>query len=299
VNTHTDVRVVGASAAGLGVVERLRSQGFGGGIEVIGAETHPPYDRPPLSKQVLSGQWAPKQAELRDRSVVDGFTARWTLGRRAVDLDVDGHSVGLDDGRRVHYGTVVLATGLSSRELPWQRRVRGMHALRTIDDCLALREDLVTARRVVVVGAGVLGCEIAATSRSMGLDVTLVDPAPTPMHAQLGSELGAAVARLHAEHGTNATQQAVTVADNILGADRAYTPTSYYWTDQFEVKIQVSGEFPADASIHLTDGGLGRPRFSALVERSGHVVGAVGWKHPRGFREAAGRIGQVLAPSPL
>jgi 3-phenylpropionate/trans-cinnamate dioxygenase ferredoxin reductase subunit len=388
VNEYTDVLVVGASAAGLGVVERLRSQGFGGSIEMVGAETHLPYDRPPLSKQVLSGQWAPQQAELRDRSVVDGFAARWTLGRRAVDLDVDGHSVGLDDGRRVHYGTVVLATGLSARALAWQRQVPGVHAVRTIDDCLALRSDLLTVWRVVVVGAGVLGCEIAATSRSMGLNVTLVDPAPTPMHAQLGPELGGAVARLHTEHGTtvrmdtpvagllheggavrgvrladggsiaadvvviaagsvtntawlhgsglglsdgvecdsrcraapdvyaagdvarwyherlgrsvrvenrtNATQQAMAVADNILGADRAYTPTSYYWTDQYEVKIQVSGELPDDATIHLTDGGLDQPRFSALVENGGQVVGAIGWKHPRGFREASGRIGRQL-----
>jgi len=202
VNDYTDVLVVGASAAGLGVVERLRSQGFGGGIEVVGAEAHLPYDRPPLSKQVLSGRWTPQQAELRERSVVEGFAARWTLGRRAVDLDVDGHSVGLDDGRRVHYGTAVLATGLSSRAPAWQRQLPGVHAVRTIDDSLALRRDLLTARRVVVVGAGVLGCEIAATSRSMGLDVTLVDPAPTPMHAQLGPELGAALARLHIEHGT-------------------------------------------------------------------------------------------------
>jgi 3-phenylpropionate/trans-cinnamate dioxygenase ferredoxin reductase component len=385
---YTDVLVVGASAAGLGVVERLRSQGFGGSIEVVGAETHLPYDRPPLSKQVLSGQWAPQQAELRDRSVVDGFAARWTLGRRAVDLDVDGHSVGLDDGRRVHYGTVVLATGLSARALPWQRQVPGVHAVRTIDDCLALRRDLLTVWRVVVVGAGVLGCEVAATSRSMGLDVTLVDPAPTPMHAQLGPELGGAVARLHTEHGTtvrmdtpvadllheggavrgvrladggsiaadvvviaagsvtntawlqgsglglsggvecdsrcraapdvyaagdvarwyhehlgrsirlenrtNATQQAVVVADNMLGAARAYTPTSYYWTDQYEVKIQVSGELTDDAVIHVTDGGFDQSRFSAVVENGGRIVGAVGWKHPRGFREAAGRIGRQL-----
>jgi len=96
------------------------------------------------------------------------------------------------------------------------------------------------------------------------------------------------------ENRTNATQQAVTVADNILGADRAYTPTPYYWTDQYEVKIQVSGELTADATIHLTDGGLNQPRFSAVVEKGGQVVGGVGWKHPRGHREAAQRIGRQL-----
>ena len=390
VNEHTDVLVVGASAAGLGVVERLRVQGFSGEIDVVGAETHLPYDRPPLSKQALAGQWSPQQAALRDRSVIDGLVARWTLGRRAVRLDVEGHSVELDDGRRVHYGTVVLATGLSPRTLPWQRPLSGVHTVRTIEDSLALREDLVAARRVVVVGAGVLGCEIAATSRSMGLDVTLVGPSPTPMHAQVGPDLGGVVARLHREHGTavrtdtlvvgvlgdagvvrgvrfadggsipadvvvvaagsvtntewlagsglglsdgvecdarcraapdvyavgdvarwhhqhhghpvrlenrtNAAQQAATVADNILGADRAYTPTPYFWTDQYGVRIEVSGELTATSTIHPTHGDLDRARFSAVVEDGGRVVGAIGWKHPRGFRDAARRVGGRLAP---
>lgn len=390
-NDYTDVLVVGASAAGLGVVERLRSKGFRGGIEVVGAEALLPYDRPPLSKQVLSGQWAPEQAALRDRSDLDGTGARWTLARWAVDLDIDGHSVGLEAGRRVHYGSLVLATGLSPRVLPWQRGLAGVHTMRVLDDSIALRADLLKARRVVVVGAGVLGCEIAATGRGMGLDVTLVDPAPTPMHTQLGPDLGAAVARLHAEHGTtvrmntlvadlldeggavcgvrfvggesipadvvvvavgsvtntawlrgsglglsdgvecdsrcraatdvyaagdiarwyheglgrsvrlenraNATQQAIAVADNILGADRAYTPIPYWWTDQYEVKIQVSGEFTADTAVHPTDGDLDQPRFAARAESGGQIVGAIGWKHPRGYREAARRIGERLAPS--
>ncbi|HWO64996.1 MAG TPA: FAD-dependent oxidoreductase [Umezawaea sp.] len=196
-----DVLVVGASTAGLGVVEGLRRKGFPGSIQLVGAEDELPYDRPPLSKKVLSGEWPPERALLRDDDRLDDLCVHLVLGRRAVGLDVDGHRVELADGWRVGYRTLVVATGLVPRRLPFGRGLSGVHTVRTLHDSALLRSDLLAARGVVVIGAGVLGCEIAATARGMDLDVTVVDPLPTPMQRHLGPELGGHVAALHVANG--------------------------------------------------------------------------------------------------
>ena len=193
------VLVVGASASGLSTVEMLRRKGYEGGVTVLGAESHPPYDRPPLSKQVLSGAWEPAKTALRQESALSELTADFVLEDPAVELDLADRAVRTDSGRTLRADAIVVATGMRPRTLPGQRDLGGLHVLRTLEDSLALRADLLTAGRAVVVGEGVLGAEITATARGMGLPVTMVGPQHAPMTGQLGPLVGGRLAELHSE----------------------------------------------------------------------------------------------------
>ncbi|GHH33229.1 NAD(P)/FAD-dependent oxidoreductase [Lentzea cavernae] len=193
------VAVVGASLAGLRSVQELRSQGFDGRIVVIGEEPHAPYDRPPLSKAFLSGALPAADLALSD----DDFGAEWRLGVRASRLDPSSGSVFLSTGEVVRADGVVIATGGRPRTLPGTASLRGVHALRTLDDAVALRAELLPGARVVVVGAGWIGAEVASTCRSLGLDVTVVEAAAIPMERALGPVLGSLCADLHADHGVD------------------------------------------------------------------------------------------------
>ncbi|WP_239155227.1 NAD(P)/FAD-dependent oxidoreductase [Amycolatopsis sp. FDAARGOS 1241] len=192
------VVVVGAGAAGLTAAESLREHGFGGRITLIGAESHAPYDRPPLSKQVLLGTWEPDRLALREPESVAELGLDTRLGRRATGLDLPGRRVRLDDGTAVGYDGLVVATGVRPRRLPG---ATGVCYLRTVEDALLLRERLRSARRTVVVGAGFLGVEIAAAARSLGSAVTVVDPLPTPVIRQFGPVLGELVRAAGERHG--------------------------------------------------------------------------------------------------
>jgi len=206
------VVVVGASLAGLSALEALRQSGFEGELIAVGAEDALPYDRPPLSKQVLQGQWEPEKAALRDQGQYDALDVTWHLGRRATALDVSARTVTLDDGEPLSYDGLVIATGATPRRLPGSQELAGIHVLRTLDECLALREELETASRLCVVGAGFIGAEVAASCRTLGLDVTIVEAMPVPLSAALGPQLGAVCAGLHAVNGV-ALLTGVTVVD--------------------------------------------------------------------------------------
>ncbi|MER7013821.1 FAD-dependent oxidoreductase [Saccharopolyspora sp. NPDC000359] len=196
-----EVLVVGASAAGLSTVEALRRKGYRGAVTVLGAERHLPYDRPPLSKKVLSGEWQPDRANLRQEAALAALDAEFVLADAAVGLDPATRAVRTASGRELAADAVVIATGAKPRTLPGQDGLDGVHVLRTLDDSAALRESLLAASRLVVVGEGVLGSEIAATARTMGLAVTVVGPQPLPMAAQLGPLVAQRLADLHAERG--------------------------------------------------------------------------------------------------
>lgn len=212
------VVVVGASLAGARAVQALRREGFTGRLVVVGAEPHwPPYDRPPLSKQVLTGDWEPEQARLRG---LDAFDAELVLGRRAVSLDLDGGSVVLDDGTAVPFDGLVVATGASPRVLPGvSPSLGGVHLLRTFDDAVALRRDLsVPGRRVAVVGAGFIGSEVASSCRALGLDVTLIEALDLPLQRILGAGMGQVAADLHRAHGV--TLRLAVGVRQLVGDDR-------------------------------------------------------------------------------
>lgn len=195
------VVVVGASLAGLRCVEALRREGYAGQITVIGAESEAPYDRPPLSKQFLVDDWDDAKLALA-RDGLDGLDAKWRLGRSAVGFDAAARVVRLDGEESVEAAdAIVIATGARARRLPFGRDLEGVFELRTLADGRALREALGEEPRVVVVGAGFIGMELAASCRQKGLEVRVVDPLPAPLVRGLGPVLGERVAARHREEG--------------------------------------------------------------------------------------------------
>ncbi|WP_329281671.1 NAD(P)/FAD-dependent oxidoreductase [Streptomyces sp. NBC_01451] len=372
------VLVVGACAAGLATAEALRRHGYRGRLTVLGEEPHLPYDRPPLSKQVLSGSWFPDRIQLRPESALKALEAEFILGDPATALEPDTRTVHTASGRLLRADAVVVATGALPRRLPGQDGLTGVHVLRTLNDALALRASLRASSRLVVVGEGVLGCEIAATARTLGVAVTLVGPLSAPMAGQVGPVVAGLLADLHTEHGvhlrlgsgvaeltsrdgrvtgirlvtgdvlpadtvvvaigaapatnwldgsgltlndglvcdshcraadgvyavgdvarwhhdrlgttmrlenrTNATEQAGVVAQNILGADVPYRPVPYFWTDQYDARLQVHGVPSADAEVDVVEGDFGHRRFVAHYLRGGTVTGLLGWNMPKQTR---------------
>ncbi|MGW1006241.1 NAD(P)/FAD-dependent oxidoreductase [Streptomyces sp. NPDC002520] len=369
--------IVGASAAGLSAAETLRRRGWGGTLTLIGEESRPPYDRPPLSKQILTGAWEPQRATLRSLPDLTRLRADLRLGQRAVALDIPGRRVRLGGGESIGFDALVIATGVAPRRLP-DSDLAGVHVLRTLDDALALRAALLAGPRVVVVGAGFLGTEVAAAARTMGLEVTVAEPEPVPVRRPFGDRIGALVAELHRSHGTrlhcgvpvrrlraaggrvtgvelgdgttlpadvvvlalgaapatgwlegsglrlgdgvecdahcraapgiyaagdvaswpnahfgtrmrlehrmNATEQAMAAAGNLLGDATPFAPVPYFWTDQYDTRIQAYGIFPRDAETRIVHGDTSDGHFAAAYGHHGRVVGVLGWNAPRQVR---------------
>ncbi len=195
------VVVVGASLAGLRACETLRTDGFTGRVTLVGAEDEVPYDRPPLSKKLLAGEWDGDRIRLRKPEAFDELHLDLRLGVRATALDTERRVLGLADGTEVAYHGLVIATGAAPRRLPGQPVLDGICELRTLADALDLRSRLVEpSTRVTVIGAGFIGLEVAATARQSGCVVTVLEGAPSPLIRGLGVELGAAVASVHARH---------------------------------------------------------------------------------------------------
>ncbi|MFF8910264.1 NAD(P)/FAD-dependent oxidoreductase [Streptomyces olivaceoviridis] len=195
------VVVAGASMAGLRAAEQLRAAGWDGPITLVGDEPHMPYNRPPLSKEVLAGKAPFESLAFRPRaSVAD---VRWRLGTKVVAADLDRRVVTLDDGEALAYRGLVVATGMRPRRLRCPGPVTGRHTVRTLADAQGLREALTRpGARVVIVGAGFIGCEVAATAVALGAaEVTVVDPLPLPMVGPLGDQLAKALLGRHEQRG--------------------------------------------------------------------------------------------------
>ena len=373
-----NVVVVGASLAGFRAVEELRHLGYDGRLTVIGAESHLPYDRPPLSKQVLSGKWEVDRIALRPiGKEVSELDVDWQLGVAAAGLDLAARVVELADGTRVPFEGLVIATGTAVRTLPGQPTLAGLHTLRTLDDCLALRLELDREPgRVVVVGAGFIGAEVAATARERGLEVTVLEALSTPLQRALGDQMGNVCADIHRDHGVdlrlntgvdgfdddghggltgvrltdgttiaadvavvgvgvvpntgwldgsgltidngvvcddtclaadgvvaagdiarwpnsrfgevmrvehweNAQDQGAHAARRLLGHVEPYTPVPWFWSDQYDRKIQLAGRSSADDEVRVVDGSIDERRFVAIYGRGGRVVGVLGMNRPR------------------
>jgi NADPH-dependent 2,4-dienoyl-CoA reductase/sulfur reductase-like enzyme len=192
--------VVGAGMAGLRSADAVRKSGFDGEITVVGAEPHMPYNRPPLSKDGIGAEFDPAQLPFRvARAAAESIG--WRLGAPAIAADLAARNVTLGDGSVLGWDGLVIATGVRSRRLDLPGPLAGRHAIRTLDDLAELRKDLVLARRLVVVGGGFIGCEVAAAARTRGLDVTVVEPEPLPMRRPLGDELAAELLRRHEARG--------------------------------------------------------------------------------------------------
>jgi len=196
------VVVVGASLAGLRATETLRREGFDGRIVLVGAEPHLPYDRPPLSKQLLAGEWEPQDLALR-RTPYDELDVELRLGARATALDAAGRLLTLEGDESLPFDGALLATGAAPRTLSGTPDLDGIFVLRTVDDALDLRARLDARPRVVVIGAGFIGSEVAATCRMRGLEVTVLEALPAPLVRGLGPVLGAVCGELHRDHGVD------------------------------------------------------------------------------------------------
>jgi NADPH-dependent 2,4-dienoyl-CoA reductase/sulfur reductase-like enzyme len=194
--------IVGASLAGLRAAETLRHEGYDGRLVMLGDERHLPYDRPPLSKELLAGEWEPDQIALR-KQPYDDLDLDLRLGRRATGLDVAGRSVEIDGDEHLDFDGLVIATGARPRTLPGTPPLDGIFVLRTLDDCLAVRARLDARPRVVVIGAGFIGSEVAATCRGRGLDVTVLEMLPVPMVRAVGPVIGDVCGQLHRDHGVD------------------------------------------------------------------------------------------------
>lgn len=373
--------VVGASLAGLRAVEALRKRGYSGALTLVGDEAHAPYDRPPLSKQVLTGEWEPGKVFFRQKEGYDGLSVEWILGQRAAALDTRERRVLLEDGRALPYDGVVIATGTKPRILPPSAapsNLGGVHVLRTLDDANALKHAIDLRARVVVIGAGFIGLEVAASCRKLGVEVTVVEVARLPLAALLGDAVGESVLRMHEDHGvqmrmgvtvaalegstrvervrlsdgsvlpadvvvvgigvtpatdwlegsgialdngvvcdatcatnvpnvvaagdvarfhsvlfdesmriehwSNAVEQAQAAAARLLhgGAEDApvYRTVPYFWSDQYDVKLQFVGRIRPGDSMRVVEGSLSERAFTVIYGRDGRLRGALTCNKP-------------------
>ena len=383
--------IVGGGLAAARTAEQLRRSAFDGSITIVGAEGHLPYDRPPLSKQVLRSEL--DDVTLKPREFYDDNKITLALGSAVRSMDTGAQTVTLDDGSLLEYDDVVIATGLVPRRIPSFPALPGIHVLRSFDESMALREEAGAARRAVVVGAGFIGCEVAASLRGLGVDVVMVEPQPEPLASVLGAQIGALVSRLHraegvdvrtgvgvdsvtgrdrvekvaltdgseldtdlvvvgigsrpatdwlegsgvevdngvvcdrvgrtnaphvwalgdvaswqnatghqarVEHWSNVAEQARVLVPSLLGQELPsnLVVVPYFWSDQYDIKIQCLGEPEADDVVHLVEDD-GR-KFLAYYERDGVVAGVVGGGMPgpvmksRGKIAAGAPIGDVL-----
>jgi len=362
--------IVGGGLAAARTAEQLRRSEYTGRITIVSDEVHLPYDRPPLSKEVLRKEV--DDVALKPREWYDEKDITLRLGSAATGLDAAEQTVTLDDGTVLGYDELIIATGLVPRRIPAFPDLEGIRVLRSFDESMALREHASAARRAVVVGAGFIGCEVAASLRSLGVEVVLVEPQPTPLAAILGEQIGELVARLHrdegvdvrlglgvaevrgqghvdtvvltdgtelaadlvvvgigsrpatewlegsgvevdngvicdeaghtsapnvwalgdvaswrdstghqarVEHWSNVADQARVVVPAMLGQDvPSAVVVPYFWSDQYDVKIQCLGEPEATDTVHLVEDD-GR-KFLAYYERDGVLVGVVGGGMP-------------------
>ncbi|ROO87424.1 phthalate 3,4-dioxygenase ferredoxin reductase subunit [Actinocorallia herbida] len=200
---HRHVVIVGASLAGTRTAQSLRTLGHTGPITLIGAEAELPYDRPPLSKSLLKGEWSQASVDeirLAGPAEFAELAVELRLGAAAVGLDTAARSVRLGDGTTVPYDVLVIATGAAARPSPWLPE--GVHQLRTLDDARSIAARLALGEPVVVVGGGFIGTEIAAAARGYGCAVTIVDPVPEPMARLVGPEIAGGLVDLHRRNGT-------------------------------------------------------------------------------------------------
>jgi len=197
--------IVGGGLAGAKAAETLRAEGFDGPVVLVAGEDEVPYERPPLSKGYLLGKADRESPRVHPGDWYADQDVELRMGVRATHLDPAAHRLTLEDGDELAYAKLLLATGSSPRRLPVPGAdLDGVRYLRTLADSDRLLADLSGGgRRVVVVGAGWIGLEVAAAARHYGNEVTVVEPQPTPLHAVLGPEMGAVFARLHRDHGVD------------------------------------------------------------------------------------------------
>jgi NADPH-dependent 2,4-dienoyl-CoA reductase/sulfur reductase-like enzyme len=247
--------IVGASLAGLRAAEAARKYGFRGEVVLIGAENHPPYDRPPLSKAFLDARAAETPWLRTEQHLTERLGLRLRLGSPATALDPHQRTVTVGN-ETIEYSAVVIATGASARTLPGTAGIHGVHSLRSLDDARAVRSALSTGARTVVIGAGFIGSEIAAGARMRGLDVTIVEALDVPLSRSVGTEVGATLAALHKREDTE-----LRCGVKVTGITEAHGRVR-------SVRLDDGTELPADLVVV----GIGVTPNTAWLRGSGVVL---------------------------
>ena len=370
------IAIVGASLAGLRAAETLREEGFGGTIHLVGDEIHAPYARPPLSKQILSGDWDFDKTPLSTDDEFAALDLTFHLGDAATAFDADALFVTLASGTTLDVDGVVIATGARPRTI--SEPLAGVHTLRSLEDAEAIRDALANKpKRVVVIGAGFIGAEVATTARGLGLDVSLVEMAETPFRQSLGEDVGNLMVEIHrddhgvdvrlgvgcaeivgddhvtsvvltdgstidtdlvvvgvgvipnvewladsgltidhgvvcdetslaapgivaagdvaqwpnplfgdtmrVEHWDNAIAQGIHAAKRLLHGESVgpYAPVPWFWSDQYDRKLQLAGRTTGFDRFELVDGDFESRRFAAIYGRDDTLIAVFGMNRPR------------------
>jgi 3-phenylpropionate/trans-cinnamate dioxygenase ferredoxin reductase component len=251
--------IVGASLAGAKAAETLRAEGFDGRLLLIGAEAERPYERPPLSKDYLRGEVGREKVYVHDESFYAANEIELRLGRTAVSVDLSSNEVTLDDGERVHYDRLLLTTGAEPRRLSVPGdELDGVLYLREVTDSDVLRDRLDRGGSVVVIGAGWIGAEVAASARQRGLDVTVIDPLTVPLESVLGAEVGAIYRDIHTDHGVQMLLgTGVEAFEGATAVERVRTSDGRTLDCDFVVVgvgVQPRVQLATDARVDVDDG---------------------------------------------
>jgi 3-phenylpropionate/trans-cinnamate dioxygenase ferredoxin reductase subunit len=196
------ILVVGAGLAGARCAETLRAEGYDGELVLVGEESTPPYERPALSKEFLAGERSPEDLLLRPASFWGDQGIELVLGERVAFVDAERCTAATSKGAELRWDALVVATGARPRRLPFLTPA-GVHALRSLADAFALRDELLPGGRLVIIGGGFVGAEVASTARGLGVEVTILEAGPTPFASTLGSELGRILGRRYRAHGVD------------------------------------------------------------------------------------------------
>jgi NADPH-dependent 2,4-dienoyl-CoA reductase/sulfur reductase-like enzyme len=241
--------IVGAGECGARAASTLRQAGWDGAIELLGAERHLPYERPPLSKAALLSEHEPARVTVHDEATLADLGINHRAGTVVIDIDRDQRGVVLAGGERVGYERVLLTTGASPRMLPMAAGLSRVHTLRTHDDSLRLRASLRSAVRVAVIGGGFIGLELAAAAVSLGCNVTVL------------------------EAWRNALDQAVIAAHNMIDGNRTYEAVPWFWSDQCDLSLQVAG-LPAEAATEVVRGRPDGVHIRYGIDGAGRLISA-------------------------
>jgi NADPH-dependent 2,4-dienoyl-CoA reductase/sulfur reductase-like enzyme len=282
--SDSGVVIVGGGLAAARVAEQLRKSEYPGPVMIVSDEAHLPYHRPPLSKDVLHAGKGLEDVALRPAEFYTDNDITLCLGSAARSVDTGAHTVTLDDGSRLAYDELIIATGLVPRTIPSLPDLEGIRVLRSWDDAVALREHAGSARRAVIIGAGFIGCEVAASLRTLGLDVVLVEPQPAPLAGVLGERIGELVARLHRAEGVDVrTGVGVSAVHGTGGQERSDSGEGTGGQERSDSGEGTSGHV---TGVLLTDGteldadlvvvGIGSRPATGWLEGSGIALAADG-----------------------
>jgi phthalate 3,4-dioxygenase ferredoxin reductase subunit len=275
---------VGSSVGGVRAARSLRAEGYEGHITLVGEEAELPYDRPPLSKQVLSGTWSAERAGLLTAQAAADAGIELRLGVAARSLNPEARQVHLADGEVLPYDDLVIATGASARPSPWQPE-SGVYALRTLADCLALKKCFAHGAAVAMIGGGFIGAEAAAAARSAGCDVTLIDAVAFPMERAAGSMVGALLADVQRGNGVR-TRFGVGVQSVTGRAGDLVVTLSDASVVRAEAVVVGIGALPNDqwlqgSGLTLEDGVVCDAYLAAAGATHVFAIGDVArWPHP-------------------